>query len=151
MVVVRQGDGATSLRDLGGKPLAPGVLSWWDVGQALGPSPSSITARKYLVFAKWCDRVATCLSSWSLRPEPLAISGPQTLPLHREVSHGRPEAGSTTSRASILPVQGTAQGNSWSKILIFWVTWEVVPPPWISVRRVRLHLAPQWHYIEPKI
>ena len=29
--------------------------------------------------------------------QPLAISGPQNLPLHREISHGHPEAGPTTS------------------------------------------------------
>lgn len=37
------------LGDLGGKPLAPGVFLWWGVGQVLGPGPTSITIRKYLV------------------------------------------------------------------------------------------------------
>lgn len=53
---MRQNDGATSLGDLGGKPLTPGVFSGWVVGQALGRGPSSITVRKYLVFTKCCDK-----------------------------------------------------------------------------------------------
>lgn len=56
------------LGDLGGKPLAPGEFSWWDVGQVLRPCPSSITPRKYLVSTKGCDGAATGLSLWSLQP-----------------------------------------------------------------------------------
>lgn len=56
------------LGDLGGKPLAPGEFSWWDVGQVLRPCPSSITPRKYLVSTKGCDGSATGLSLWSLQP-----------------------------------------------------------------------------------
>lgn len=62
------------LRDLGGKPLASGVFSWWDVGQTPWPCPSSITVRKYLVF-KCRDR------AHGVSGQPLAISGPRNLPL----------------------------------------------------------------------
>lgn len=80
------------LRDLGGKPLAPGVFSWWDVGHTQWPCPSSITVRKYLVFIKCCDRAATGLSSWSLVPATCHLWALEP-PSPREVSQGDPEAG----------------------------------------------------------
>lgn len=81
------------LRDLGGKPLASGVFSWWDVGQTPWPCPSSITVRKYLVF-KCHDRAATGLSSWSLGPATCHLWASEP-PSPREVSQGHPEASPT--------------------------------------------------------
>lgn len=43
----------------------------------------------------------------------LVISGPQNLPLPKEVSHDHPEAG-PKSQASVLPLQGTGPGNRWT-------------------------------------
>lgn len=111
MVVVRQDDGATSLGDLSGKPLAPGALSWWDVGQARGPGPSSSPPE-----STWCSPSAEVGQQQVLADgawgQPLAVFGPQNLHFPRDVSHGHPEAAPTTPRASILPLYGTAHGNS---------------------------------------